>query len=114
MNPVMNFSWKISVIVKLLPDIELKTPRDSETSTSAKNKEIITITRDSTMNWIIMLSWLAPETFLMPISFPLKDALAVARFIKLMQAISRINMAMETNMYMLTIAPLPTWNPNCV
>jgi len=32
----------------------------------------------------------APDTFFMPISFPLDAALAVERFIKLIQAISKI------------------------
>ena len=51
---------------------------------------------DSPMNCLIKSLWLAPVAFLTPISMALLDALAVARFMKLIHAIIWIKSAIRS------------------
>ncbi len=61
--------------------------------------EIKTINVDSVRNCIISSLRSVPNTFLIPTSFARLAERAVVRFIKLIQAISKINNATAENMY---------------
>src|SRR5215471_2299955 len=55
--------------------------------------------KDSLMNCLTRSDLFAPVTFLTPTSFALFDARAVERFMKLMQAITWISIAINNKMY---------------
>ncbi len=56
---------------------------------------------DSTRNWAIKLFFRLPNTFRTPTSFARLAEQAVERFIKLMQAINKIKIAMAEKIYIL-------------
>src|SRR5687768_12324166 len=60
---------------------------------------------DSSMNWLTSWPRTAPNTFLNPTSFDLSVALAVARLIKLMQAMIKIKMAIDIKTYTIFLFP---------
>ena len=62
-------------------------------ATIAISKEKTTINVDSTKNCAMRFLFSVPSTFLMPTSFARFAECAVVRFIKLMQAMSKINKA---------------------
>src|SRR5262245_51216596 len=65
---------------------------------------------DSQRNLKISCLRSAPTTFLIPTSFILLEAFAVDRFIKLMQAITKIKTAIRENSFTYSIL-LPVWEP---
>src|ERR1700731_4152211 len=62
-------------------------------------KAIKVINNDSPKNWSIRATFSAPKTFLTPTSEDLFDDRAVDKFMKLIQAINKMNAAMEANTY---------------
>ena len=62
---------------------------------------------DSPMNCLIKSHFTAPVTFLTPISLIRVEDLAVVKFIKLMQAMSRINTAIAEKIYTYSMMPPP-------
>ncbi|MNY10097.1 hypothetical protein D3C86_1430540 [compost metagenome] len=64
---------------------------------SAVNTATIVSTIASVRNWITKELLVAPIVFLMPTSLALRSDFAVAIFMKLMQAISKIPKANPTN-----------------
>src|SRR5262245_39046554 len=66
---------------------------------SAIKKAIMPISSDSPINWLTNDRLLAPNTFRTPTSAERLDERAVDRFIKLMQAINKVNTAMEPRIY---------------
>jgi len=98
--------------MKFFPEILLNKGRARPTSIIARIRAIATRTADSSINWIIIVCWSAPEAFFMPISLVLPDALAVERFIKLMQAISRTKIAISVKIKTTMTGPLLISNPN--
>ena len=65
----------------------------NSTNTMAKNNAMNDMTTDSARNWRINCGRKAPMTFLKPTSLARLADLAVVMFIKLIQAIKRINSA---------------------
>ncbi len=80
-----------------LDDISLKNGSAIETSTKAKISEINESNIDSPTNCVINCSLNAPTVLRNPTSFALVPDSAVARFIKLMQAMKIINTATNRN-----------------
>ncbi len=77
----------------------------SATSPIASRAEKKLRSTDSPRNWVISPPLLAPTTFRMPTSFALFSLRAVLRFIKLIQAISRIKAAMMAESFTNSILP---------
>jgi hypothetical protein len=73
--------------------ISLKNGRSNSAINKANINEINVSRIDSPKNCLAICDLVAPITFLMPTSVALFADLAVARFIKLIQAIMRINNA---------------------
>ena len=67
-------------------------------STARIRENILRIT-DSVRNWVISKDLLEPTTFRIPTSLDLVVERAVARFMKLIQAMIRIRMAITENIY---------------
>src|ERR1700753_903096 len=82
-----------------LADNWLNAGRKTITISSASTKAIKVINMDSPKNWRIRALFSAPNTFLTPTSAERLDERAVDKFIKLIQAISKVNMAMDPSTY---------------
>ena len=94
----------ISVSISL-PDKKLKVGRTSITITTPRMIDIAEVKNDSPKNCHIRFFRFAPTTFLNPISLNLLTDLAVARFIKFIQAIKRIKTAITEKIYTYLISP---------
>src|SRR5688500_13545542 len=93
----INNSGSLSLKLIFLSVTRLNCGRNSQTITHATTSASSDVTRDSLMYWKIREPRWAPIDFFMPISFALRDALAVDKFMKLIQAIIKINTAMTEN-----------------
>ena len=79
----------------LFPETLLNVFRNKPTSIKASSIAIVTMKKDSSINWIIIDDLSAPATFFIPISFPLADAFVVERLIKFMHAMKSTNIAIR-------------------
>ena len=82
----------------LAPRRSLKYGKLSFTKTTAKIRETKASINDSARNWVTSMPLVDPPTFLIPTSFDLLEAWAVARFMKLIAAITTIRIAMLAKM----------------
>ena len=80
-------------VVTTLPVTELNAGKKSSTKEMAIKRLIKVVTNDSVKNCKINCLLVAPTAFFIPISLALFAALAVAKLIKLMEAISNIKNA---------------------
>src|SRR5690349_16747777 len=83
----------------VLPETELKAGNNNKVKTIATINASILIKRDSPRNCITNDFFSAPNTFLMPTSDERLEDRAVARFMKLIQAIINVKMAIEPRIY---------------
>ena len=103
----MTCIWLDISIVNCFPDRLLKVGRKMETRMIEKKREMNERRIDSTMNCFMRCDFCAPVTFLMPTSLILVEDLAVAKFMKLIQAMSKTKAAMTEKMYTYLILPPP-------
>src|ERR1017187_1118762 len=89
-----------------LPANWLKRGKSKAAATMAITNDRKQAIKDSTRNWAIRLFLRPPNTFLTPTSFARLAEDAVERFIKLMQAINKIKMAIAKKIYTSWILPL--------
>ncbi len=82
-----------------MPDTELNAGNNNSVMVNANTNAMKLIKTDSPRNWLINEPFSAPNTFLMPTSALRFEDRAVLRFMKLMQAISNVNSAMEASIY---------------
>src|SRR5688572_3204326 len=87
------------------PDRVEKRGNNNSTRPTATIKASNDIRMDSPRNWRINVFFSAPNTFLTPTSAERFEDLAVERFIKFIQAISRVNNAIEASIYKYTTLP---------
>src|ERR1700722_975070 len=94
-------SWPISWLLTAnsLPDSVLNTGRRAHARNKARVAPAIVTMTDSVRNWATRYFRGDPSTFLMPTSLARLADRAVDRFMKLIQAINRMNKAMAEKMY---------------
>src|SRR6478735_1564821 len=90
-------SGSFHVNTMCLSVITLKVGNANQTRVMAMNSETKAVSIDSVMNWKISECRCAPMDFFIPTSFALRDARAVERFMKLIQAINKMKMAIMEN-----------------
>src|SRR5689334_5063866 len=103
----MNHCWERSSD-RFLSDTLEKAGSKRPVMPSAITKAIMLINRDSPINWLISDCLLAPNTLRTPTSAERFEERAVDKFIKLMQAISKVNKAMEPRIYRYVLLTVPT------
>src|SRR5690242_16088927 len=84
---------------RFLAETALKAGNNNSVKTMAIINAIKLIKTLSPRNWVIKDFFSAPKTFRTPTSAERFEDCAVARFIKLIQAISKVKMAIEARMY---------------
>ena len=92
----------------VFPVSELNCGSNNSIITIAINRDKKVMNSDSRMYCTISDFLFAPTVFFTPISLSLVDALAVDKFIKLIQAISNIMMAIIENSFTYAILPPDT------
>src|SRR5689334_7427594 len=92
----MGGEYKIAVLMEA-PINVLKCGRKNSVKAMASAMESTVVRKDSVMNCLTRLLFKEPNTFLTPTSRARLADLAVDRFMKLIQAIKRMNTAMAVN-----------------
>src|SRR6266487_301166 len=90
---------------RFFAETELKAGNKSSTKTIAKIKAIKLISTDSPRNCATKDFFSAPSTLRIPTSDERLEERAVERFMKLIHAINKVNIAMEARMYKYVTLP---------
>src|SRR5436190_11876344 len=98
-KPAMISMFSEKESVRLFPETELKAGNNNSVMVNANTKAIKLMKTDSPRNWRTREPFSAPSTLRIPTSALRLDERAVERFMKLIQAISKVNKAMDASIY---------------
>src|SRR5688572_30375575 len=98
-NPIINGKCRVKLKDNWAAEILPNTGKSTCTSNNASRNENTDKSNASPRNWRTNCFFSAPKTLRMPTSAARLAERAVARFIKLIQAISKIKIATEARMY---------------